>query len=108
MRLSLAEADYDPSCSCPYDGPGHCKHVVAVLLSVADDVPSDEGDRIDDAFETVDDEALRAFVRDELARTATCSTGFSPDSGPQRGSLTTSTASKSTNCSRNTPNNTPS
>jgi len=68
LRLSLAEADYDPSCSCPYDGPGHCKHVVAVLLSLAGDLPPDEGDRIDDAFEDLDDEVLRAFVRDELAR----------------------------------------
>lgn len=68
LRLSLSDAEFDPSCRCPYDGPGQCKHVVAVLLSLAEEIPPDQGDRIADAFDPIDDEQLRAFVRDELAR----------------------------------------
>lgn len=31
--------DFTAACTCPYDWGGYCKHVVAVLLTVDDDVP---------------------------------------------------------------------
>ena len=68
VTLSLAEPDFEPSCTCPYDGPGECKHVVAVLLSLVDELPEDEGERLDAVFEDIDTTELQAFVREELAR----------------------------------------
>ena len=68
VTLSLAAPDFDPWCTCPYDGPGQCKHVVAVLLSLIDDLPADEGERIDAVLESTDPSDLQAFVREELAR----------------------------------------
>lgn len=57
----------DARCTCPYDGPGACKHVVAVLLKVAADPPRDESERVDAVVEDASAEELRAFVRDALA-----------------------------------------
>ena len=68
MTLSLSEPDFDPWCTCPYDGPGECKHVVALLLSLIDELPEDEGERIDEVFADIETSALQAFVREELAR----------------------------------------
>jgi uncharacterized Zn finger protein len=68
VTLSLSEPDFDPWCTCPYDGPGECKHVVALLLSLIDEVPQDEGERIDEVFADIESSALQAFVREELAR----------------------------------------
>ncbi len=66
--VHLDSDGFDPHCTCPYGGPGECKHVVAVLLTVADDVPADDADRIDDLLANAPGDALRAFVREELAR----------------------------------------
>ncbi|WP_435099774.1 SWIM zinc finger family protein [Halorubrum sp. N11] len=70
VRVDLAADGFDPWCNCPYDGPGACKHVVAVLLRCLDDVPADEGDRIDVALDAADPDALRGFLRDTLATDA--------------------------------------
>ncbi|WP_123620066.1 SWIM zinc finger domain-containing protein [Halorubrum sp. CSM-61] len=70
VRVNLAADGFDPWCDCPYDGPGACKHVVAVLLRCLDEVPADEGDRLDAALEAADPETLRAFLRDTLATDA--------------------------------------
>jgi len=35
VRVGLATDGFAPWCDCPYDEPGACKHVVAVLLSVS-------------------------------------------------------------------------
>lgn len=67
LALSLSASDFAPSCSCPYDGPGVCKHVVAVLFSLADEMPPDEGEQIDDVLTDIDEDTLHNFVRDELA-----------------------------------------
>ncbi|QAU13390.1 SWIM zinc finger domain-containing protein [Halorubrum sp. BOL3-1] len=67
VRVDLAADEFDPWCDCPYDGPGACKHVVAVLLRCFDDPPTDEGNRLDAAIETVDSDDLRAFLRETLA-----------------------------------------
>ena len=67
VRVDLAADGFDPWCECPYNGPGACKHVVAVLLRCLDDLPADEGDRLDAALDAADPDALRGFLRDALA-----------------------------------------
>jgi uncharacterized Zn finger protein len=67
LALSLSAPDFDPSCSCPYDGPGVCKHVVAILLSLSDEMPPDEGEQVDTVLKGIDEDELHSFVRDELA-----------------------------------------
>lgn len=68
VRVDLGVDGFDPWCDCPYDEPAACKHVVAVLLRCTDDRPLDEGDRLDAALEAADRDALRAFLRETLAR----------------------------------------
>jgi uncharacterized Zn finger protein len=64
--LDLSAEGFNPQCSCPYDGPGVCKHVVAVLLRLADGLPDDESKRIDTVLESAGSEELQAFLREEL------------------------------------------
>jgi len=64
--LDLSVEGFDPQCSCPYDGPGACKHVVAVLLRLGDGLPDDESERIDTVLERAGSDELRAFLREEL------------------------------------------
>ncbi|WP_459880289.1 SWIM zinc finger family protein [Halorubrum gandharaense] len=70
VRVDLAADGFDPWCDCPYDGPGTCKHVVAVLLRCADGLPEDEGDDLDAALDGADADELRAFLREVLATDA--------------------------------------
>ena len=67
VRVDLATDGFAPWCDCPYDGPGACKHVVAVLLRCVDDPPPDDGDQLDAALDGADADELRTFLRDELA-----------------------------------------
>ncbi|MFP8890604.1 SWIM zinc finger domain-containing protein [Natrialbaceae archaeon A-CW2] len=67
VRVDLADDGFGPWCDCPYDGPGACKHVVAVLLRYTDDRPPDEGNRLDVALEAADAVELRSFLRETLA-----------------------------------------
>ncbi|SFS99091.1 SWIM zinc finger [Halostagnicola kamekurae] len=67
VRVDLATDEFAPWCDCPYDGPGTCKHVVAVLLRCVDDPPPDEDDRLDTALDGADADELRAFLHEELA-----------------------------------------
>lgn len=66
VRVHLDEANLEAHCTCPYDGPGDCKHLVAVLLDVADGVP-DDAERVEPVLADVPAEDLRAFVREALA-----------------------------------------
>jgi uncharacterized Zn finger protein len=66
--VDLDSDEFDPHCTCPYSGPGECKHVIAVLLDIADDMPDDESGRIDDLLADISAENLRTFVREELTR----------------------------------------
>ena len=66
LTLDLSAEEFDPWCSCPYDGPGVCKHVVAVLLRLADGLPDDESEQIDTVLERAGSDELRAFLREEL------------------------------------------
>jgi len=70
VRVDLAVDGFAPWCDCPYDGPGACKHAVAVLLQCVDDPPPDEGNQLDAALDGADVDELRAFLRDELATDA--------------------------------------
>ena len=57
--------DFTASCTCPYDWGGYCKHVVATLLTVADDsgsVPIDTKPPIADLLDGLDVNGLRALV----------------------------------------------
>lgn len=86
--VDLSSDGFDPWCSCPYDYAGECKHVVAVLLTVADQLDElfaastdDEGQGADDqrvpsssvepdleeVLAGADPETLRAFLEDALA-----------------------------------------
>lgn len=83
--VDLAADRFGPHCSCPYDYAGECKHVVAVLLAVADrfetlfsDRSADSTDEvgvdpaepadedIDRLLEKADPETLRSFLRETL------------------------------------------
>jgi uncharacterized Zn finger protein len=70
VRVDLATDGFAPWCDCPYDGPGACKHVVAVLLRCVGDPPPDDGDQLDAALNSADADELRAFLREELAADA--------------------------------------
>ncbi len=67
VRVDLTADEFAPRCDCPYDGPGTCKHVVAVLLRCVDDRLPDEGARLDATLDGTDINELRAFLREELA-----------------------------------------
>lgn len=66
VTVDLADG-IDVRCTCPYDGAGECKHVVAVLLDITADPPQDESEYIETVIEDVSADELRAFVRDALA-----------------------------------------
>ena len=57
----------DTQCTCPYDGGGDCKHIVAVLLEIVDGPPQDESKHIETVLEDVSTDGLREFVGDVLA-----------------------------------------
>ena len=67
VTIELSGNTIDAKCTCPYDGAGDCKHVVAVLLDLIADPPADESDRIQAVLDDVAADDLRAFVRDTLA-----------------------------------------
>lgn len=66
VTVDLGGSDVDPQCTCPYEGAGDCKHVVAVLLEVTADPPPDESERVETVLEDVSNDDLRAFVLDTL------------------------------------------
>ena len=68
VTVDFSTAPFDATCTCPYDGPGICKHVVAVLLDVAETSPDDEQAEIERILDGVTPEALRPFLLDELAQ----------------------------------------
>jgi uncharacterized Zn finger protein len=67
VTVDLGEHTIDARCTCPYEGAGECKHVVAVLLDVVADPPQDEIEHVERVIEDVSPDDLRAFVRDALA-----------------------------------------
>ncbi len=67
VTVEFGGQSIDTRCTCPYDGGGDCKHVVVVLLDVAENPPQDESEDIETVLDDVSANDLRAFVRDALA-----------------------------------------
>ena len=57
----------DTRCTCPYDGGGDCKHIVAVLLDIAAGPPADDSDRVEGVLADASASELREFLGDALA-----------------------------------------
>jgi len=70
VTVEFGGRSVDTTCTCPYDGSGDCKHVVAVLLDVAAGPPQDASERVEAVLEDVSADDLRGFVRDALAEHA--------------------------------------
>jgi uncharacterized Zn finger protein len=70
VTVDFSGRSIDTQCTCPYDGSGDCKHVVAVLLDIAADPPDDGSERIETVLAEVSADDLRGFVRDALAERA--------------------------------------
>lgn len=68
VTVYLSVPNFDAECTCPYSGPGECKHVVAVLLAVTADPLPDESARIEAILADVSPTELRSFVKDRMAR----------------------------------------
>lgn len=68
VTVDLTEETVSATCTCPYTGPGDCKHVVAVLLDGTENPPADESERIEGVIDDVSSDDLRSFVVEELAR----------------------------------------
>lgn len=70
VTVDFSGRGIDTRCTCPYDGGGDCKHVVAVLLDIAANPPQDESEDIETVLGDVSAGDLREFVRDALAEHA--------------------------------------
>jgi uncharacterized Zn finger protein len=70
VTVEFGGRSLDTKCTCPYDGGGDCKHVVAVLLDIAASPPQDESERVEAVLDDVSADDLREFVRDALAEYA--------------------------------------
>jgi uncharacterized Zn finger protein len=66
VEIELTD-DLRASCTCPYDGNGSCKHVVATWLAAVDIEPEDEQPAIERRLERADPDELREFLRTEVA-----------------------------------------
>lgn len=74
VEVNITRNTIDASCTCPYDWGGYCKHIVAVLLGLAEEVSSggEKGEadhgitqaKISDLTR----EELMEFITDELRR----------------------------------------
>ncbi|MDL0145241.1 SWIM zinc finger family protein [Halobacterium salinarum] len=70
VTVDFGGRSLDTNCTCPYDGSGDCKHVVAVLLDIAAGPPVDESEGVEAVLDDVSADDLRGFVRDALAEHA--------------------------------------
>jgi len=66
VTVEFGGRSIETRCTCPYEGGGDCKHVVAVLLDVAANPPQDESEDVETVLENVSNDDLRGFVRDTL------------------------------------------
>ncbi len=67
VTVDFGGNNIDTQCTCPYDGGGDCKHIIAVLLEVVDSPPQDGSKHIETVLEDVSTDGLREFVSDILA-----------------------------------------
>ena len=70
VTVEFGGRSIDTRCTCPYEGGGDCKHVVAVLLDIAANPPQDQSEDIETVLDDVSADDLREFVRDALAEDA--------------------------------------
>jgi uncharacterized Zn finger protein len=70
VTVEFGGRSIDARCTCPCDGGGDCKHVVAVLLDIATSPPQDESERVEAVINDVSTDDLRGFVCDALAEHA--------------------------------------
>lgn len=68
VTVDFAGEGLESTCTCPYTGPGDCKHVVAVLLEIEENLPPDESNRVESALDDVSFDELHSFLLNELAR----------------------------------------
>ena len=68
VTIESTDSDLAVHCTCPYDGPGDCKHVVAVLLEAVSGGLRDESDRFDEITAKLSKDDLRSFLREVLSR----------------------------------------
>jgi hypothetical protein len=62
----------DATCTCPYDWGGYCKHIIAVLLELAEGDMNleDEREAVERVLSDAHPEELRKFLLDECERNA--------------------------------------
>ncbi len=70
VTVEFGGRSIDARCTCPCDGGGDCKNVVAVLLVIATSPPQDESERVKTVINDVSTDDLRGFVCDALAEHA--------------------------------------
>ena len=70
VTVDFGDQSIDTRCTCPYDGSGDCKHVVAVLLDTAANTPQDESEDVETVLKDVSADDLREFVHSALAENA--------------------------------------
>lgn len=87
VRVDLDDPRPDSRCTCPYDGPGACKHVVATLLEVVVDPPANESEEIETLLTNVPADDLRTFVEDVLAENPELRERFRAQFGDDRPSV---------------------
>ncbi|WP_050033991.1 SWIM zinc finger family protein [Halorubrum halophilum] len=87
VTIKFSGRSLETQCTCPYDGQGDCKHVIAVLLAIADDPPEDESERIEALLADVPVEELRAFVHEILATHSTAREQFLAQFGDEHKSV---------------------
>ncbi|PSP82771.1 hypothetical protein BRC96_11240 [Halobacteriales archaeon QS_6_64_34] len=66
VTVDFGPEPFESACTCPYDGSGVCKHVVAVLLAVSEDPPEDERPQIEALLDDRSGDSLRSFLLEEF------------------------------------------
>ena len=63
VGVTLAEGDFEASCTCPYDWGGYCKHIVAVLFTwIRDKESVAEGTSLEELLSRLDTDNLKDLV----------------------------------------------
>lgn len=68
VTVEFVERGLNVHCTCPYEGPGDCKHIVAVLLETVSDDPPDKSNRIDEILDNRSKDELHSYLREVLSR----------------------------------------
>ena len=67
VTINFGGRSPDTRCTCPYDGDGDCKHIVAVLLDIAAEAPADDSNNVNGVLADTAVSELREFLGDTLA-----------------------------------------